>query len=315
MDKCGLLHYNIFNRDQQENIVNIAKALSLPIRVEILRQLHTKPMSIVELAKTNGISNSTAIFHLKVLENANLISIQYAPSKKGMAQICFDDFIDIRFSLSDERPKAVDVYTQSVPVGLYVDAEFDDYVRFATNEEFLRISLNDIYNEKRQAAQLLWTKGGYVTYAFSNEFAQGTEVCELNLSLEICSETTYYRDDWKSDIDFYVNGIKLLTYTSPGDFGEQRGRLNPAWWADNSTQYGLLKTISVTPKGTFLDKVLVNPAVTVHDLALAQGNKILFTVSCEKGAEHYGGFNIFGKSFGNYPQDIVLTASYKKIGG
>ena len=308
----GYFYYNLLDVNNSENITDIAKALSLPIRVEILRQLHKTPMSIVELAKANNISNSTVIFHLKILEKAKLITMQYAPDKKGKTQINFDNFIDIHFSISENRKSSVEIYSQSVPVGLYVDAKFDGYVRFATDKDFMRISLNDIYNEKRTEMQLLWTDGGYVTYAFSNEFAQNSEVYELNISLEICSETTYYRNDWKSDIDFYINGKKLLTYTSPGDFGEQRGRLNPEWWPDNNTQFGLLKTISVTSKGVFLDKVLVNPNITLSDLDIAQGNRILFSVGCDKNSKHYGGFNIFGKSFGNYPQDIILSASYKQ---
>ncbi len=313
MKTNGLIECNILDDSQTANVVAVAKALALPLRVEIIRQLFEKAMSITEIAKINRISNSTAIFHLRLLQEAGLITVEYAPSKKGMAQICYNDFLNVNFHLSEIKHDTTNFYTQSLPVGLYVAAQFDDYVRFATDSEIVRIGLHDIFNNKRQQAQLLWSKGGWVTYAFSNEFAQNAEVSELSVSLEICSEVAYYRDDWKSDIDFFINGIKLLTYTSPGDFGGRRGLLNPDWWQDNSTQYGLLKTISVTEKGVFLDNTIVNSDIALSDLNISDGNQILFTVRCDKTAEHYGGFNIFGKKFGNYPQDIVLTAAYKPI--
>ncbi len=308
----GLIQCDLLDESQKDKIVDVAKALALPLRVDIICQLFKKAMSVTEIAKVNGISNSTALFHIRILEKAGLIVVEYAPSKKGMAQICYNDFLNINFNLSKVTRNTTRFYTQSVPVGLYIAARFDDYIRFATDSEIVRIGLNDIFNNKRQQAQLLWTKGGWVTYAFSNEFAHDNDVSELSISLEICSEVAYYRNDWKSDIDFLINGVKLLTYTSPGDFGDRRGRLNPDWWQDNSTQYGLMKTISVTKQGVLLDNVIVNDAVTLHDLNLKKDNHIDFTVRCDKDSEHYGGFNIFGKSFGDHPQDIVLTAAYKQ---
>lgn len=311
MITSGIIDCNILDTTQTDKIVSVAKALALPIRVEIVRQLFDKPMSITEIARNNHISNSTAIFHIRLLHEAGLISVEYSPSKKGMVQICYNNFSKACFYLMQEKHETTNFYTQSLPVGLYVAAQFDEYVRFATKSEIVRIGLNDIFNNKRQEAELLWTKGGWVTYAFSNEFAQDTEVNMLSVSLEICSEISYYRNDWKSDIDFYVNGIKLLTYTSPGDFGDHRGLLNPDWWQNNSTQYGNLKTISVTEQGVFLDNILTNKEITLSKLRLNEGNSILFTISCDKNSEHYGGFNLFGKTFGNFPQDIVLTATYK----
>ena len=311
MNSSGHIEYNVLDITQTAKIVSAAKALALPLRVQIIRQLFEKAMSITEIAKTNHISVSTALFHLRLLQEAGLVIMEYAPSKKGMAQICYNDFLSVTFHLSEIRRDTTNFFTQAMSVGMYVAAQFDEYVRFATDSEIVRIGLHDVFNNKRQQAQLLWSKGGWVTYAFSNEFAQNAIVSELSVSLEICSEVAYYRNDWKSDIDFYINGIRLLTFTSPGDFGGRRGRLNPEWWQNNSTQYGLLKKISVTEEGVFLDDSPVNTAVTLSDLKISDGNRILLTIRCDKSSEHYGGFNIFGKTFGNYPQDIVLTAAFK----
>ena len=51
--------------------------------------------------------------------------------------------------------------------------------------------------------------------------------------------------------------------------------------------------------------------MTLNDLDLSTDNKILFSIYNKPDCEYYGGFNIFGDCFGNYPQDILLTAKYK----
>ena len=79
-------------------------------------------------------------------------------------------------------------------------------------------------------ALLLWTPCGKVTYEVDNKFCLGgNTVEEIGFSMEICSETSFYRNDWKSNITFAINGVDIATYTSPGDFGGIRGRLNPDW--------------------------------------------------------------------------------------
>jgi predicted transcriptional regulator len=60
----------------------------------------------------------------------------------------------------------------------------------------------------------------------------------------------------------------LGTWTSPGDFGGERGRLTPDWWAAGDTQYGPLKRSRVSAEGTSLDGVRFSD-VTLEDLRLS----------------------------------------------
>ena len=46
----------------------------------------------------------------------------------------------------------------------------------------------------------------------------------------------------------------------------------------------------------------------VDDLKLKNHNRLLFSLYNKLDAEFYGGFNLFGKGFGNHEQDIVLSA-------
>lgn len=290
-------------------IENFGRALSSSIRLEICRQIMQKPMTLVEVAKSNNITNSTALFHLKILQEGDLVESKYLPGKKGKALVYFIKNWGIFLELANEHKSDSQIFEQSVGVGEYVEAEGSTFA-IATQERKLHLNKNRIFSSDRFKAKLIWTDGGKLSYAFENNFTVDTYIQELTISLEICSETKYYRNDWKSDITFALNNVELGTYTSPGDFGGIRGKLNPTWWGDENTQYGLLVTIAITEEGTFINTQKVSN-ISLKDLDLSKDNKILFSIYNKPDTEYYGGFNIFGDCFGNYPQDILLTAKYK----
>lgn len=198
---------------------------------------------------------------------------------------------------------------QSVPVGCYVNADFfsGGFRIAADGNPIVRFEVGEAFDPRRTQALLLWTEGGWVEYAFSNYFAKENIVRELRISLEICSETALYRNDWKSDVTFSVNGRELCTWTCPGDYGGTRGRLNPDWWPISVTQFGDLVTLTVNGEGTFLNHVRAGD-VNLADLKLGEGDRLLFSLGNKRDAVHVGGFNLFGRKMGNYEQDIVLTA-------
>lgn len=303
-------YISLMEQSDQAKIEKICKALSSPIRLQMIRQIIDSPQTITQLAKLNEITNSTVIFHINILKDASLINIKYMPSQKGFAQVCFINFQEITFGRRQMHSQKTFVHEQSMGVGRFVDAKFDT-VAYATKNEIYHLPASEAFSSIRFDAELLWTFGGTVTYAFENNFLIDEKITELRFTLEICSEASYYKNDWKSDITFAVNGKELATYTSPGDFGGTRGKLNPAWWPNNLTQYGSLVTVSVTEKGTSLNNIPTSK-VTLKDLNLSAGNKILFTICNKRDAKYYGGFNLFGKSFGNYEQEILLTALYEK---
>ena len=142
---------------------------------------------------------------------------------------------------------------------------------------------------------------------FPNELKVNEKVKSLYFSLELCSETMYYREKYPSDITFFVNDKELHTWTSPGDFGGRQGKYTPKSWPITSTQFGILKNFRINSKGVFLDNILVNPSVTIDDLNIASNDIIKLTIKVKDDAIHKGGINIFGKNFGDYNQSIVLT--------
>ena len=54
----------------------------------------------------------------------------------------------------------------------------------------------------------------------------------------------------------------------------------------------------------------VTPESTVDSLNLDYRSSIRFRMAVEDDAEHVGGLTIFGKTFGNYGQDIKVSIHY-----
>lgn len=307
----NIITANIFDSNNKEQVLNISKALSHPLRLEFLHQLLDAPKSITELARINNITNSTAIFHLEILEKATLVYCKTMPGKKGKTLIFFLNFSNIHFFIQNSAPNNTEVLTQSVGVGRYIDASFENYIRIATEKESFILKNNDAFDTRRFDAQLICTDNGKLTYAFGNNVFKESKVSKLEFSFEICSEAPYYCNTWKSEITFAVNGNELATYLSPGDFGGTRGELNPDWWEDKFTQYGTLVNLAITDEGAYLNGEKTG-RITVKDLDLCQSNRLEFTIFVKKNAKYAGGFNLFGRKFGNHPQDILMKTTIER---
>ena len=128
----------------------------------------------------------------------------------------------------------------------------------------------------------------------------------------MCSEAPLHNDDWPSDITMWINDVEIGTWTSPGDFGGTRGALTPGWWEEWNSQYGLLKMWKSTKDGTFVDGNKVS-GIPLADLAISDDSYISVRIGIKNDAANIGGLNIFGRAFGNYPQDIVMRMIYDQF--
>ena len=161
-------------------------------------------------------------------------------------------------------------------------------------------------NPKRAVASLLWFERGFVEYKFPNNLKGNVVLEELEISMELSSEVPGTNPDWPSDLTLWINGIDVGTWTSPGDFGDVRGKFTPAWWKLEGSQYGLLKNWKVTDSGTFIDGTRVSD-VTLAMLDVRGHSSVKIRIGMKEHAVNVGGINIFGAGFGNYDQDIVMT--------
>ncbi len=151
-------------------------------------------------------------------------------------------------------------------------------------------------------------------YEIPNLIPSGQVITQLLVSAELSSEAPGINNVWPSDISFYLNDTFLGIWTSPGDFGDTRGIFTPDWWFPNWNQYGLLKMLVVNSQGTFLDGLKISDA-DIESMHLDYTSKLRLRMAVEADAEHVGGLTIFGKSFGNYNQDIKVTINYTPMEG
>ena len=75
------------------------------------------------------------------------------------------------------------------------------------------------------------------------------------------------------------------------------------------TQYGCLKTWSIRDEGTYLDGSRVSQT-RLEEYRLAELPYISVRLGIKPDAEYQGGVNIFGETFGDYPQNILLKFFY-----
>ena len=306
----------IENEDDIPVIAQICEALGDETRLRILKELQHPPYlkSISELEKLIKIPKTTLIRHLQKLEESNIVTMLYRSSSHGTARIFGRDMRNFHVCLyNTPKPQVSDLITntQSLGVGQFTDFTGESF-GFATITNVHHFSTEDCFTSKRFNAQLVYATKGRITYYFSNKIAKYNNVEELSLSREICSEAPYFDNDYLSDITFWINDKEIATYTSLGDYGDHRGKLNPEWWPNTSTQYGKLLTLAITQNSVTINGASQASKYTLSDLNLQKGNKIIITVGNKDTAEHQGGFNIFGSSFGDYPQDICLSLKYKE---
>lgn len=292
----------------------VTKALGSDTRLGILRFLSTHTSTVLEIAEALELPPSTATLHINVLEKAGLIETDLRPATRGLQKVCARVFDRIVIQLPAEYEPEDTTVEVSMPIGAFANVNIVPTCGLA-GEVGIIGHLDDpsaFYEPDRIYAQLLWFRRGYVEYQFPNRLPPGVVLDDIEVSFEVCSEAPLHHDNWPSDITVWIGGKEIGTWTSPADFGGERGALTPSWWDSQNSQFGLLKVWKVTQRGSFVDGVPVSN-VTLADLTLKTGKPIPVRIGIKDSAANVGGLNLFGSKFGNYPQDIVLRQHYKRI--
>lgn len=294
--------------------LELFKALGSDIRIQILKiLLENNQMSMNQLANELNISNGALTGHIKKLEECGLISTSNDSSGHGNQKLC--SLIQDRILVEIEKPIDLsNVYNTSIKVGQFSSHNVCPTCGMATSS-FAIGELDDVRyfdHPDRFNADIIWFTKGYVEYVIPNLIPRNQKITQLSLSAEISSEAPGIDNNWPSDISFYINDTLVGTWTSPGDYGDVRGMFTPEWWPQNWNQYGLLKLLVINHKGTFIDGLKISD-VTTSELNLDYTSTIRFRIAVEEDSAHVGGLTIFGKSFGNYDQDIVVSINYAPL--
>lgn len=305
--------YLSIHEDEDEMMEKIAVALSSKIRRDILRTVNDLSYNISEIAKILDMPISTVAFHVKHLREAGLVHVQERMMTRGVEKVVSHSVDEIVLNCTIPRQVCETTTTKfQIPIGSYTDCKVVRTCGMASAESMIGIddTPSIFYGVERNNAQLIWLAQGYLEYRIPNYYLENEEATELLFSVELCSEAPNYRNDWPSDITFWVNGHELCTWTSPGDFGGRRGRLNPSWWLDISTQYGVLKNIRINERGVYLDEHKMS-SMKISKLHVEDGDYFTFRIGVKPDAQNVGGFNIFGEKFGDYEQAINVRIEHK----
>jgi predicted transcriptional regulator len=300
--------------DISTNSLPIYEALASGVRLSIIHLLADKEMNIKEIAEALELSSAIMTMHIRKLEKAGIIKTKMVPGKGGTKKVCslITKTIEISFpQKSDVQEKHY--HKTVVSVGHYTDFEIKPTCGIATAQNVIGIFDEPRYflDPERVNAGIFWFGQGFVEYKVPNYLMKDEEPTELEISMELCSEAPYANDNWPSDISFFLNGVLIGSWTSPGDFGGgKKGKYTPDWWWDEINQYGLLKVLKVNSVGTFIDGQQISN-VTIDQLNVNQ-NLWSFRLAVLEDAKHVGGLTLFGSSFGNYNQDIVFKLYYQK---
>ena len=301
------------NLDNDALCEEISVALSSKIRRNILRLLKQGAYSIGEIAEKLNVPVSTTAFNVNVLKKAKLVYVTPKSNSRGNVKIVSKRVDRIVWELFTDELFDVEAkfFTFSIPIGSYVKADVQPGCGIATSNGILVADdmPGAFYSPSRYKAQILWFSKGYVEYNIPNYICIGKDIKSLSFSMELCSEAPNFRNDWPSDITFWVNGKEVCTYLSPGDFGGRRGRLNPDWWSDFSTQYGIITTIRINGEGTFLGEDLVSD-VKLESLGIENGDYFTLRIGIKEDAKNQGGLNLFGEKFGDYAQGLMMRIDY-----
>ena len=303
----------ILNLNDIDRSASVCRALSSEIRLQILRALIDRSMTISQLAEMFYLPVSSMSMHIRILSEAELVVVVSKPGVHGTRKVCGIAASNVSFDLfshADHLVRKPPAYV-NMPVGHYSSCEIKPPCGIVSSTFYLykEDAPAGFYLPEHVDAALLWMSGGYLEYQFPTESLREAEVTQVEFSFEICSEAPGYDNEWPSDIDLSINGIPVTTLHIRGDYGGRRGIYNPAWWSSSNTQYGELRMIHITHDGCYIGEEKVCDQ-TIESLKMQEGYFFTFRLAADTGAKHPGGMNLFGRSFGDYAQDIVMKVEY-----
>ena len=294
--------------------LDLFKALGSDIRVEIIKiLLNETGMNMNELASRLKITNGALTSHIRKLEECGIVTVSSEGTGHGNEKVCSVRLDKILIELQN-APRNTNVYTSDIKVGHFTNYEVYPTCGLASSQRLIGEVDDTRYfaHPDRYEADILWFTKGYVDYAIPNFIPVGQKIDEICICAELSSEAPGVNNVWPSDIYFYLNDTLLGTWVSPGDFGDVKGIFTPDWGFSGWNQYGMLKTLVVNHKGSFIDGIKIS-AVTIDSFTLNSRSALKLRLEVPENAEHVGGLTIFGHGFGNYNQDINVKIAYSPL--
>jgi len=294
----------------QDNI-DFFHCFSSKNKLHIIELLREKPRNIGELANIINVSSTIITRHINEMEKSGIVKSTLESGKRGKQKICSLNIKEVILNFGETQENVRHSTVLNIPVGQFSSFYIEPTCGLASTEKYIGMVDDPRYFNDPEAtkAGMIWFGSGYIEYTLpSYLFDHANQIESITISLEICSEYPRYKNDHPSDIVFSLNSCKLGYWTSPGSFGGKKGLYTPEWFTCG-TEYGLLKTLMVNHKGTFIDGMQIS-SVTLSDLNISNQTNQILRIESPKDVKHPGGITLFGKGFGNHNQDIIVTVNY-----
>ncbi|MGE5613077.1 MAG: ArsR/SmtB family transcription factor [Bacillota bacterium] len=290
------------------------KALSSNVRIQILKLLsYEKEVNLNELASRIGITNGAMTAHIRMLEEAGIINTRTVVAKRGLQKLCSLRMEKYVIHIGHiGRKYNQNSFSVEIPPGQYVEYEVTPTCGIATTEHIIGVYDMPVYfaDIEHFQAQIVWFTTGFVEYEIPNYLPERAVLKEILFQAELGSEAAAYNNDYLSDIHFYINGVFIGIWQSPGDFGGVKGFYNPDWWPPSMNQYGTLMEFCVNREGTFIEGKKYSDT-TVDQLNICPGSRIRLRLAVPEGLPNSRGLTIYGKGFGNYNSGMIIRVDYE----
>lgn len=212
--------------------LNKIKALASEPRIQMLDLLRKKTCNINEISDELSLPQSTVATHISILEDAGLLITESVKAKKGNQKLCKPAFKELLIQFPEEKKDQKNFIEVEMPIGIFTDCQVTSPCGLCSQDKIIGfLDIPDSFlNPDRMKAGLLWCGSGFFEYKFPNNTMYDQKKLEkLELSMELSSETPGTNSNWLSDITVWINRTEIGTWTSPGDFGDKRGKYTPEY--------------------------------------------------------------------------------------
>jgi predicted transcriptional regulator len=299
------------NADNKEQLCLVARALSVPVRLDIVGLLFHRPYSILELAEELHLPASSAGVHIRILEEAGLVSAARKTVDGVNVKVCRLDKVLVHMILRTSTSNLNEISSLQIPIGNFSVCEASGRCGLISDTAFIGVEDDprSFYLPEKNTAQLIWLEKGFLEYRLPNIVPNQAHCKQLSFSMELCSEAPGFDENYKSDIYLSINNISCGYYQSAGDYGLRRGLHTPAFWQNGLTQYGKLVTWTINDAGVFINMKKVSDA-PLSSFNIEANSHILMRLECREDGEFCGGINLFGEKAGDYSQAIVMIMEH-----
>lgn len=238
----------------------IIECFASSARLEILRLLSRKPMSISELAAELVISSPIVTRHIAQLEQAGLVTSQMIPGKRGTKKMCSLCEKEIRIVLSCDQA-GESRSSHCIGVGEFELAQVEAPCGMMSNNRVIGLKDDPRYFQSpdRTSADVIWFSQGELRYHLGAGAAmlKKLDSLEIRLSMEM---KAYRKKGGKATLIFELDGQRICTVEEKAD-GAEKERPTYSYRSGEmvvATNGGNERCLTITRNGTWYGNARVS---------------------------------------------------------